>query len=135
MKINSKDFRRAARRDDANASMFSVVLTAVDGSERSAGVFARGPLRLRGRVQMVAVHLVGSTVSSRSPQEFPRLPGMPLDKLPNPVERRAGELQGSGLWLPGRRDRGAINEASKAWRASLSWGSSGCGSDRARHHG
>ena len=66
MKINSKDFRVRPREDEANASMFSVVLTAVDGSERSAGVLraaAEIARRCNGRV-----HLYRSV---SIPQEFP----------------------------------------------------------------
>jgi universal stress protein F len=61
----------------ANVSMFSIILTAVDGSERSAGVLrtaAEIARRCNGRV-----HLYRSV---SIPQEFPAAARMPPDKLP-----------------------------------------------------
>jgi len=73
----------------ANVSMFSVILTAVDGSERSAGVLrtaAELARRCDGRV-----HLYRSV---SIPQEFPAAARMPPDKLPAIlVEEARLELQ------------------------------------------
>jgi nucleotide-binding universal stress UspA family protein len=119
MKINSKDFRVRPREDEANASMFSVVLTAVDGSERSAGVLraaAEIARRCNGRV-----HLYRSVTI---PQEFPAAARMPLDKLPAIlVEEARRELQALASGYPDVViEEPSMTEPPQAWRGILETG-------------
>jgi len=99
--------------------MFSVVLTAVDGSERSAGVLraaAEIARRCNGRV-----HLYRSVTI---PQEFPAAARMPLDKLPAIlVEEARRELQALASGYPDVViEEPSMTEPPQAWRGILETG-------------
>jgi nucleotide-binding universal stress UspA family protein len=103
----------------ANPSMFSVILAAVDGSERSAGVLgaaAEIARRCHGRV-----HLYRSLAI---PPEFPAAARMPPDKLPAILlEEARRELQ---TLAAGYSDlvieEPSLNDPPQAWRGILEAG-------------
>jgi universal stress protein F len=103
----------------ADVSMFSVILTAVDGSERSAGVLrmaAEIARRCNGRV-----HLYRSVTI---PQEFPAAARMPPDKLPAIlVEEARRELQALAVGYPDVViEEPAMTDPPQAWRGILETG-------------
>ena len=103
----------------ANVSMFSVILTAVDGSERSVGVLgtaAEIARRCNGRV-----HLYRSV---SIPQEFPAAARMPTDKLPAIlVEEARRELQSIAAgYSDVVIEEPAMSDPPQAWRGILATG-------------
>ena len=103
----------------ANVSMFSVILTAVDGSERSVGVLrtaAEIARRCNGRV-----HLYRSV---SIPQEFPAAARMPPDKLPAIlVEEARLELQAIAAGFSDVViEEPAMSDPPQAWRGILEAG-------------
>jgi nucleotide-binding universal stress UspA family protein len=103
----------------ANESMFSVILTAVDGSERSAGILrtaAELARRCDGRV-----HLYRSV---SIPQEFPAAARMPPDKLPAIlVEEARLELQAIAAgYSDVVIEEPAMSDPPQAWRGILEAG-------------
>ena len=103
----------------ANESMFSVILTAVDGSERSAGILrtaAELARRCDGRV-----HLYRSV---SIPQEFPAAARMPPDKLPAIlVEEARLELQAIAAgYSDVVIEEPAMSDPPQAWRGILETG-------------
>jgi nucleotide-binding universal stress UspA family protein len=103
----------------ANVSMFSVILTAVDGSERSAGVLraaAELARRCNGRV-----HLYRSV---SIPQEFPAAARMPPDTLPAIlVDEARRELQAMAAgYSDVVVEEPAMSDPPQAWRGILAAG-------------
>jgi nucleotide-binding universal stress UspA family protein len=103
----------------ANVSMFSVILTAVDGSERSSGVLHTATeiaRRCDGRV-----HLYRSV---SIPQEFPAAARMPPDKLPAIlVEEARLELQAIAAgYSDVVIEEPAMSDPPQAWRGILEAG-------------
>ena len=103
----------------ANVSMFSVILTAVDGSERSAGVLraaAELARRCNGRV-----HLYRSV---SIPQEFPAAARMPPDKLSAIlVDEARRELQALAAGYPDAVvEEPTTSDPPQAWRGILEAG-------------
>jgi nucleotide-binding universal stress UspA family protein len=103
----------------ANVSMFSVILTAVDGSERSAGVLrtaAEIARRCNGRVHLYRYVSI--------PQEFPAAARMPPDKLPAIlVDEARRELQSLAAgYSDVAIEEPAMSDPPQAWRGILEAG-------------
>jgi universal stress protein F len=112
-------YGRAMSNPTANVSMFSVILTAVDGSERSAGVLrtaAELARRCDGRVHLYR--------SASIPQEFPAAARMPPDKLPAIlVEEARLELQAIAAgYSDVVIEEPAMSDPPQAWRGILEAG-------------
>jgi nucleotide-binding universal stress UspA family protein len=103
----------------ANESMFSVILAAVDGSERSAGVLRSAAEIARGC--MGRVHLYRSV---SIPQDFPAAARMPSDKLPAILANEARrELQALAAGYPDTLvEEPAMTDPPQAWRGILDAG-------------
>jgi nucleotide-binding universal stress UspA family protein len=103
----------------SNVSMFSVVLAAVDGSERSAGVLRSATeiaRRCNGRVHVYR--------SITIPQDFPAAARMPPDHLPAILVAEARrELQAMTVDYPDVAiDEPTPNDPPQAWRGILDAG-------------
>lgn len=99
--------------------MFSVILTAVDGSERSAAVI-RAAIEI-GRRCAGRVHLYRFLTI---PQEFPAAARMPPDKLPAIlVDEARRELQGLAASYPDIEiEEPTVSDFPQAWRGILEAG-------------